>query len=243
MERPRTLAHPGRALGQGHPLVAAQSARTSDHRTARHPLGSPAGQHPPLPRLPAARRAAAALPPARPDPRARPPRRLAGLGIALPPAAVRPPRAHPASAPRGHPRRDPARALQRPPRRPQQQDPPDQPPQLRLSLRRRPHRPRLPLLHRHRHYAAAMNFTPNSTGVPFLRRSTSVASVMMARAEADASSASLKSEGSAPSRSLRITARASGADLNFSAPQAVTVSSEASTTKTVMARTIGKSFQ
>jgi transposase len=53
-----------------------------------------------------------------------------------------------------------------PPRRPQQQDPPHQPPQLRLPLSRRPDRPRLPLLHPHRHPATAMNFTHNSTGAP-----------------------------------------------------------------------------
>ena len=57
-------------------------------------------------------------------------------------------------------------AGQRPPRGPQQQDPPDQPPQLRLPLRRRASRPRLPPLHRHRHRATAMNFTHNSTGAP-----------------------------------------------------------------------------
>jgi transposase len=71
-----------------------------------------------------------------------------------------------ARPPRRHPRRDPPRSLQRPPRGPQLQDPPDQPPQLRLSLRRRPDRARLPLLHRNRHRTAAMNFTHNSTGAP-----------------------------------------------------------------------------
>jgi transposase len=69
-----------------------------------------------LPRLPAARRAQAALPPRRPAPGAGTPRRLAGMGLALPPEAVRPARPHPPSAPRRHPRRDPTRALQRPPR-------------------------------------------------------------------------------------------------------------------------------
>jgi transposase len=34
MERPRALTYPGWPLGQGHPLVAAQSPRTTDHRTA-----------------------------------------------------------------------------------------------------------------------------------------------------------------------------------------------------------------
>src|SRR4051812_48797518 len=51
---------------QGHPLVAAQGARTPDRWPAGHPPGGPAGQPPPLPRLPAARTAAAALPPRRP---------------------------------------------------------------------------------------------------------------------------------------------------------------------------------
>jgi hypothetical protein len=37
----------------------------------------------------------------RPAPRVRPPRRRAGLGLALPAAAVRPPRLHPARPPRG----------------------------------------------------------------------------------------------------------------------------------------------
>jgi hypothetical protein len=44
VERPRALAHPDRPLGQGHPLVAAQGARTPDDRPARHPLRGPAGQ-------------------------------------------------------------------------------------------------------------------------------------------------------------------------------------------------------
>src|SRR5215208_1293139 len=170
MEPPRALAHPGRPLGQGHPLVAAQGSRTPDRRPARPPLGSPEPQPAALPRLPAARGAAAALPPARPDTGARSPGRLARLGQPLAAQAVRPPRPHPARAPRRDPRRDPARALQRPPGRPQQQDPPHQPPQLRLPLRRRPDRPRLPLLHRHRHHAAAMNFTHNSTGAPNMTR-------------------------------------------------------------------------
>jgi hypothetical protein len=94
------------------------------------------------------------------------PEHLAGLGDTLAAAAVRPPRTHAARAPRRHPRRHPPRTLQRPPGRPQLQDPPDQPPQLRLPLRRRPDRPRLPLLHRHRHRPAAMSFTHKTTGAP-----------------------------------------------------------------------------
>ena len=111
-------------------------------------------------------KSSAALPPRRPAPGTGASRRLAGLGVALPAAAVRPPRAHAQIPPRRDPRRDPARPLQRPPRGPEQQDPPDQPPQLRLPLRRRADRPRLPLLHRHHHRATAMNFTHNSTGAP-----------------------------------------------------------------------------
>ena len=42
MERPRALAHPDRPLGQGHPLVAAQGARTPDDRPARHARRGPA---------------------------------------------------------------------------------------------------------------------------------------------------------------------------------------------------------
>lgn len=61
---------------------------------------------------------------------------------------------------RRHPRRHPPRTLQRPPRRTQPPHPPNQPPQLRPPHRRTPDRSRLPLLHRHRHRSAAMNFTP-----------------------------------------------------------------------------------
>ncbi len=109
-----------------------------------------------LPRLPAQGRAPPALPARRPAARARAPRRLAGLGIQLPAAPVRPRSPHDPQPPRRHPRRHPPRPHQRPPRGPQQPHPPDQPPQLRLSLRRPPDRPRLPLLHRHRDRAPAM---------------------------------------------------------------------------------------
>src|SRR5215218_7184550 len=166
MQRPRALPHPRRPLGQAHPLVAPEGARAPDGRPARHALGGPAGQPRALPRVPAARRAQVALPPRRAAPGPRAPRRLARIGIALPAPPVRPPRAHTARAPRRDPRRDPARTLQRPPRAPELQDPPDQPPQLPLPLSRRPDRARLPLLHRHRHRPAAMNFTHNSTGAP-----------------------------------------------------------------------------
>jgi hypothetical protein len=97
MERPRALPHRDRALGQRHPLVAAQGPRTPDGRPARAPVRSSARQPPALPRLPAARRTAAALPPRRPHARAGAPRRLAHLGQPLAAQAVRPPRAHPAS--------------------------------------------------------------------------------------------------------------------------------------------------
>jgi hypothetical protein len=66
MERPRALAHTDRSLGQWHPLVAAEGAREPDDRPARHARRGPDPQPPALPRLPAARRAAAALPPRRP---------------------------------------------------------------------------------------------------------------------------------------------------------------------------------
>ena len=95
-----------------------------------------------------------------------PPRRLARLGNALATGPVRQARTHDPSPPRRHPRRHPPRPLQRPPRRPQQPHPSDQPPQLRISLRRTPHRPRLPLLRRHHHRTPAMTFTPKPTGAP-----------------------------------------------------------------------------
>src|SRR3954454_23294980 len=166
MERPRALSHPAWALGQEHPLVTAQGPRAPDRPPTRDAARGQPGQSAPLPRLPAARRAPAALPPARPHARASTPRCLAGLGRPLSAAAVRPARADPARAPRRHPRRDPPRTLQRPTRGPQLQDPPDQPPRLRLPLRRPAHRARLPLLLRPHNRAAAMNFTHNSTGAP-----------------------------------------------------------------------------
>src|SRR3954453_3056962 len=100
MEPPRSLAHAGGALGQEHPLEPAQGAREPDRRAARDAVGSPAGQPAPLPRLPAARGTAAALPPAQPRARAGTPRRLAQLGVPLTTAALRPARPHLARAPR-----------------------------------------------------------------------------------------------------------------------------------------------
>src|SRR5918998_1670482 len=98
--------------------------------------------------------------------RAGAPERLARMGVALTPDAVHQARTHDPPPPRRHPQRDPPRPLKRPPRGPQQPHPAYQPPQLRLSLRRSPHRPRLPLLQPHHHRPTAMTFTPNSTRAP-----------------------------------------------------------------------------
>src|SRR5215213_5546589 len=49
MERPRPLAHRARALGQEHPLVAAQSARAPDGPPARQAPRSQPGQPSSLP--------------------------------------------------------------------------------------------------------------------------------------------------------------------------------------------------
>src|SRR4029453_13645833 len=98
MERPRALAHRHRPLGQGHALVAPEGARAPDRRPARPALGGPTRQPRALSGLPAARGAQVSLPPPRPRVRARAPRRLARLGIALSTPAVRPPRAHTPSA-------------------------------------------------------------------------------------------------------------------------------------------------
>ena len=100
-------------------------------------------------------------------PRSRPtPRRLAHMGIPVAPRAVRQARPHDPPPPRRDPQRDPARAQQRAPRGAQQPHPTDQPPQLRLSLRRTADRPRLPLLHPDRHPPPSMTFTPKATGAP-----------------------------------------------------------------------------
>ena len=137
MEPPRALAHAQGPLGQGHPLVAAQGARAPEHLPARHARRGPDREPSGLPRLPAARRAAAALPPARPDARAahldawlawasrsrlRPFARLART-LAKTAKASSPPSSW---------------ALKRRPRGPELEDPPDQPPRLRLPLRRPP---------------------------------------------------------------------------------------------------------
>jgi hypothetical protein len=82
----------------------------------------------------------------------RSPRRTSTPGSAGPPAPARPVRQGrppPAPPPRRRARRHPPRPVQRAPRGPQQPRPAHQPPQLRLSLRRTPHRPHLPVLRRH----------------------------------------------------------------------------------------------
>jgi hypothetical protein len=102
---------------------------------------------------------------------------------------------------RRHPRRDPPRPHQRPPRGPQQQDPADQPPQLRLPLRRRPDRPRLPLLHRHHGRTAAMNFTHNSTGAPeFVPSAQGEGAHPVARARRDSAHGNTAREARHPRR-------------------------------------------
>jgi transposase len=79
---PRPLAHARGPLGQAHPLVAAERPTEPDDQPARHARRRPRPQ-PPLPRLPAARGAAAALPPRESRGGARAPRRLADLGLTL----------------------------------------------------------------------------------------------------------------------------------------------------------------
>ncbi len=81
------------------------------------------------------------------------------------------------------------------PRGPPQPHPTDQPPQLRLPLRRAAHRARLPVLRRHRHRPTAMNFTHKPTGAPDVapmafaggtptrRRSARAGSLAVARAD------------------------------------------------------------
>src|SRR3954451_12683348 len=88
MERPRPLAHPAGALGQEHPLVAAEGPRESDDRAARHAARGQPSQSAPLPRLPAPRRASAALSPAQLRARTGAPRCLAELGGAVKAQAV-----------------------------------------------------------------------------------------------------------------------------------------------------------
>ena len=92
------------------------SARPSPSSRASPKFSRPTGGS--LPRLPALPRAAPALPPRRPDARARPPLGVAGLGVALAAQALRRTRPHPQSPPRRHPRRHPPRPLQQPPSKP-----------------------------------------------------------------------------------------------------------------------------
>ena len=137
VERPRALAHAERASGSRAPAGRCSKAPVKQTIDQLAILGrSPAGQQAALPRVPAQGRAPAALPAPRPEPRAGAPRRLADLGVPVTARAVRQARPHDPPPPRRDPHRDPARPQQRAPRRPQQPHPPDQPPQLRLSLRR-----------------------------------------------------------------------------------------------------------
>ena len=167
VERPRALAHPERQLDQGHPAG----------RCSRRPNARPSGSWPRCTRSAgltnASGRALLLKEELRllyqlDDPRLRAgaPRQLARMGIAVTAGPVRQARAHDPPPPPRHPRRHPPRALQRAPRGPQQPHPADQPPQLRLPLRRSPDRPRLPLLHRDPHRPPAMNHTPKTTGAP-----------------------------------------------------------------------------
>ena len=94
-------------------LEGARATRASASSPALHEVSQ--ANRAPLPRLPAERGTAAALPPARPRARTGAPRRLAGMGLTLAAAPVRPARAHHPPPPRRHPRRDPPRPLQRPP--------------------------------------------------------------------------------------------------------------------------------
>src|SRR4051794_36426960 len=109
MERARPLARPAGPLAQERPLVAAQSTRAPVDPPVRHPARGPAREPPPLPRLPAARGTAAALPRARRHARASPPRRLAGLGRPLPPPppSCAPPAPQQAAQPRAPAARPP----------------------------------------------------------------------------------------------------------------------------------------
>ena len=153
-------SHPGPVAGCGAPLVTAQSAQEPDDPPVRHTRRRPARE--PSPIAPVLlreqlRSITSTTPALAPEPLD------ACLAWQHPTAAAVCPPSH---APlRNH--RDGILAIirlwlsKRPPRRRQLQDPADQPPQLRLPLHRRPHRPRLPLLHPTSHRPAAMNFTPN----------------------------------------------------------------------------------
>src|SRR4051812_22531301 len=76
MERPRALPHPGRPLGQAHPLGTLEGPGTPDPGLAGHARRGLPAQPPPLQGVPALSRVAAALP-AR-GPRARAPAHLDG---------------------------------------------------------------------------------------------------------------------------------------------------------------------
>ena len=209
---PTTAPTRRRPLGQEHPLDrCSRPRRTRAIRSARDALHEvQPGQPAPLPRLPAAAKSCGCSTTC-PIPTLAPAHLDAWLAWASRSrlTAVRPARAHPARAPRRHPRRDPPRPLQRPPRRPQQQDPPDQPPRLRLPLRRPADRARLPLLRRHHDRTPAMNFTHNSTGAPdrpaallsSRPRTSSAGSVALRRAPASSSPLPSTAGGPDPGRS------------------------------------------
>ena len=158
---------PQRAVGQGHPLVAAQGARANQSIYQLATLAEVQRENRRLYRAFLLREELRLLYHLD-DPTLAPEHLDAWLAWATRSrlTAVRPARAHPAQAPRRHPRRHPPRPLQRPPRGPELQDPPDQPPRLRLPLRRPPYRPRLPLLRRHHDRPPAMTSPPNRTKRP-----------------------------------------------------------------------------
>ncbi len=158
----RALPHPRGQADQGHPLVAAQSARQAYDRSARAAPPGPAGQQAALPRVPTQRRASAALRLLYPleDPVLAPQHLGAWLDWAsrskLGPFVML------ARTIRRH-RNGILHAVhlglnKRPAGKTKQPHPPDQPPQLRVSLSHPPHRPRLSL--RHPHLPPRMTFTP-----------------------------------------------------------------------------------
>src|SRR3954447_6952480 len=100
MERPRALPHPGRPLGQAHPLGTLEGPGTPDPGLAGHARRGLPAQPPPLQGVPALPRVAAALPARGPRARAGAPRRLAALSLTVTPETVRARRPHAAPPPR-----------------------------------------------------------------------------------------------------------------------------------------------
>lgn len=161
VKRERQVQDPGSVLDQARPLGARQGAREPHRPPAARARPEPADQPPALPRLPPQRATTPPLPPHRPR-RRRPPRRMARLGQPLQTQSVHPPGTNTSLLPRRHPRRHPTRPKQRPARTAAQQNPTPLPPQLRIALTPRPHRPHptphrphLPLLRRHHHHPTA----------------------------------------------------------------------------------------